>query len=443
MENDAVPTEGGTFALTNSIVNFDPLKSYMLPNGVVHVDEGKHGGIVGGSHGKWKTLVKTGAGTVDYNSSIGTDELEIREGVLKVSRQAVLAGLIEGVAYFTDTSVSGRTGVGISTANAQNNEIVYTNKVVMSPYLMNTAMEDYWTTKRPADDTDHKVKAHCTTYSGYMWNRSNKSVDWTFACNVANYTVFHFDDELMFEHNPSSSKAIAKVTIRDIAPGSVHRIRFGNHSKYNKPEDNKTQGGISSSTTDPVWGKQKLGLRWDRLGRDTTDPANFEILEDPGDGSLFTWAIPGDDVFYPGTNESRKFDYLPEFDLVKFTGGTLHLNGVTNTVAKVEGLPNMAGTGKLIIENKWMIDAADLADGATVSGLSFGFGAAAELEIENSSAAKSMTGSREWTVIKSAEDITGSITVNDEDMAKRWSVKVDGKELKLKYRPFGTAVIVR
>jgi hypothetical protein len=146
------------------------------------------------------------------------------------------------------------------------------------------------------------------------------------------------------------------------------------------------------------------------------------------------------DVSFPGTDESLKFG---RFDLVKFTGGTLHLNGITNTVSQVEGLPKMAGTGKLIIENKWMIDAADLADGATVSGLSFGFGAAAELEIENSSAAKSMAGTREWTVIKSAEDITGSITVNDEDMAKRWSVKVDGKELKLKYRPFGTAVIIR
>ncbi len=439
-ENGAVPAEGGVFALTNSIVNFDLRKSYMLPNGVVHVDEGKHGGIVGGSHGKWKTLIKTGAGTVDYNSSIGTDELEIREGVLKVSRQAVLAGLIEGVAYFTDAS-DGTAAGKISQGVAKNNGIVYTNKVVMSPYLMNTTMGDYWTTKRPADDTDHKVKAHCTTYSGYMWNRSNKSVDWTFACNVANYTVFHFDDQLMFEHNPSSSKAIAKVTIKGIAPGSVHRIRFGNHSKYNNPEkDNKTQGGISLSTTDPVWGNQKLGLRWDRLGRDTTDPANFEILEDPGDGSLLTWALPGEDVFYPGTEELIK---QVKFDIVKFSGGTLHLNGITNTVSEVEGLPNMAGTGKLIIENKWTIDAADLADGAAVSDLSFGFGADAELEIENSSAAKSMTGTREWTVIKSAEDITGSITVKDEDMAKRWSVKVDGNEVKLKYRPFGTAVIIR
>jgi hypothetical protein len=128
---------------------------------------------------------------------------------------------------------------------------------------------------------------------------------------------------------------------------------------------------------------------------------------------------------------------------VKFSGGTLHLNGVTNTIAAMEGMPLVAGTGKLIIENTWTVDAACLTDGSVVSELSFGFGADAELEIENSSAAKSMTGAREWTVIKSAEDITGSITVKDEETAKRWSVKVDGNEMKLKYRPFGTAVIVR
>ena len=109
----------------------------------------------------------------------------------------------------------------------------------------------------------------------------------------------------------------------------------------------------------------------------------------------------------------------------------------------MEGIPSVAGNGKVFIESKWTIDAADLTDGTAVSDLSFGFGADAELEIENPLAAKSMTGTREWTVIKSAEDITGSITVKDEDMAKRWSVNIDGNEVKLKYRPFGTAVIFR
>ena len=435
-EDGAVPAEGGVFALTNSIVNFDSHKNYMLPNGIIHVD-GDVWRSVSGGLGKWKTLVKTGAGTVNYDSIIGAEVLELKSGVMEISEQsypfARFAGLVEGVEYFADTlNDQGEIveeGIKISTAKAKDNGIVYTNRVVMSPYLMNTEMGEYWTTKRPADDTDHKVKAHCTTYSGYMWNKSNKSVDWTFACNVANYTVFHFDDELMFEHNPSSSKAIAKVTIRDIAPGSVHRIRIGNHSKYNKVTDNKTQGGISSSTTDPVWGKEKLGLRWDRLGRDTTDPANFEILADSGDGMLFTHDIPN--------------NTLPEFDLVKFTGGTLHLNGVTNTVSEVEGMPLVAGTGKLIIENKWTIDAADIADKAKADGLSLAFGEDVELVINKNRAVKSSNGTYEWTVFESEDDISGSISVKDSEMAKSWRIEISGKTVKLKYYPAGTVIIVR
>ena len=435
-EDGAVPAEGGVFALTNSIVNFDSHKNYMLPNGIIHVD-GDVWRSVSGGLGKWKTLVKTGAGTVNYDSIIGAEVLELKSGVMEISEQsypfARFAGLVEGVEYFADTlNDQGEIveeGIKISTAKAKDNGIVYTNRVVMSPYLMNTEMGEYWTTKRPADDTDHKVKAHCTTYSGYMWNKSNKSVDWTFACNVANYTVFHFDDELMFEHNPSSSKAIAKVTIRDIAPGSVHRIRIGNHSKYNKVTDNKTQGGISSSTTDPVWGKEKLGLRWDRLGRDTTDPANFEILADSGDGMLFTHDIPN--------------NTLPEFDLVKFKGGTLHLNGVTNTVTAVEGMPLVAGTGKLIIENKWTIDAADIADKAKADGLSLAFGEDVELVINKNRAVKSSNGTYEWTVFESEDDISGSISVKDSEMAKSWRIEISGKTVKLKYYPAGTVIIVR
>ena len=435
-EDGAVPAEGGVFALTNSIVNFDSHKNYMLPNGIIHVD-GDVWRSVSGGLGKWKTLVKTGAGTVNYDSIIGAEVLELKSGVMEISEQsypfARFAGLVEGVEYFADTlNDQGEIveeGIKISTAKAKDNGIVYTNRVVMSPYLMNTEMGEYWTTKRPADDTDHKVKAHCTTYSGYMWNKSNKSVDWTFACNVANYTVFHFDDELMFEHNPSSSKAIAKVTIRDIAPGSVHRIRIGNHSKYNKVTDNKTQGGISSSTTDPVWGKEKLGLRWDRLGRDTTDPANFEILADSGDGMLFTHDIPN--------------NTLPEFDLVKFKGGTLHLNGVTNTVTAVEGMPLVAGTGKLIIENKWTIDAADIADKVKADGLSLAFGEDVELVINKNRAVKSSNGTYEWTVFESEDDISGSISVKDSEMAKSWRIEISGKTVKLKYYPAGTVIIVR
>ena len=86
-----------------------------------------------------------------------------------------------------------------------NDEIVYTNGVVMSPYLMNTPWKNYWTTARPDWDIDNSVKAHCTTYSGYMWNREPTNVTWTFVCNVANMTVFNLGGKELFRHTTSSS----------------------------------------------------------------------------------------------------------------------------------------------------------------------------------------------------------------------------------------------
>jgi hypothetical protein len=157
LENGAVPTEGGAFALTNSIVNFVTNKNYMLPDGIIHVTGEKS---VTGGRGKWNTLVKTGAGTVNYDSAIGADVLELREGILKVSMQpAVYAGLIEGVEYFNDANTSRNA--------AKNAEIAYTNGVVMSPYLMNSQMKAYWTTFRPNWDVESlTIKGNCTTYTG-------------------------------------------------------------------------------------------------------------------------------------------------------------------------------------------------------------------------------------------------------------------------------------
>ena len=424
MENGAVPADGGVFALTNSIVNFEPLKNYMLPDGIIHVDDGDERSVNGGM-GKWKTLVKTGAGTVNYDSAIGAEELDLREGVLKVSlNQSMFAGLIEGVEHF-----GGQADCLDSITNMA--MVAYTNGIVMSPYLVNTKMGTYWTAKRPAWDTEGNIKANGTVYSGYIWNRDPTNVMWTFAGNVATRTYFYFDNVLQFE-NISSQGEVDKTTV-EVTPGPHHfRIANCGNIKSTGPE-----GGIS--TKNKEW--NNLGFRYDPYGRDdTTITNNFVILEDPGDGSLFTWAIPGEDVFYPGADESTK---LGKFQRVKFSGGTLHLNGTTNWITAVEGLPSVAGSGKIFIENKWTVDAADIGSASNASGVSFGFGADAELEIENPLAAKSATGSREWTVMESAEDITGSIAIKDEITANRWTVTVDGNRLKLKYRPLGTAITVR
>jgi hypothetical protein len=430
-ENGAVPAEGGVFALTNSIVNFDPyvkgvdsLKSFMLPNGIIHVDGSRS---VTGGWGKWKTLVKTGVGTADYDSAIGAEELELREGIFKLTMSnSLFSGLIEGARYFESSTDA--------SAATRNVNISYTNALVRSPYYANAKNNTYWTAVRPEWDVETKKGGAATVYTGYIWNRGSTDATWTFACHVAKLTVIHLDldgdgvlkeeERIIYNYTPDRVVAMATVTV---SPGP-HAFRFASYSTGD--------GGVSGNVDS--W--KGLGLRWDRQGRNELDPANFEILEDPGDGSLLTWAKPGVDVSFPGTDESLKFG---RFDLVKFTGGTLHLNGVTNTVSEVEGLPKMAGTGKLIIKDTWTIDAADLADKAKVDGLSLAFGEDVELVINKNRAVKSSNGTYEWTVFESEDDISGSISVKDPEMAKRWRVNISGKTVKLKYYPAGTVIIVR
>ena len=97
----------------------------------------------------------------------------------------------------------------------------------------------------------------------------------------------------------------------------------------------------------------------------------------------------------------------------------------------------------MVIADKWTVDAEDIAAGVKIADRKIDFGEDVELEIENPLAARSVSGVREWTVLESTANITGSISVKDEESAKRWSVKVDGGSVTLKYRPVGTIMVVR
>ena len=75
--------------------------------------------------------------------------------------------------------------------------------------------------------------------------------------------------------------------------------------------------------------------------------------------------------------------------------------------------------------------------------MSLAFGEDVELVINKNRAVKSSNGTYEWTVFESEDDISGSISVKDSEMAKSWRIEISGKTVKLKYYPAGTVIIVR
>ena len=425
MARDAIPQNGGSLVLTNTVLNFDCDKNYALPSGVIHVKDGSAIPVNGGS-GKWKTLVKTGAGTVQYNSAVGAEVLEIKDGTFAVNDSGLdgFAGLIEGVEYFKVAGDAYRA--------SENKELLWTNRVVAMPHVA-YSNKTYWTHIRPSSDQEAKqFNSSTTVYSGYMWNREPTNVNWTFCCNVGTVSHFFLDDQLVFS---DGEYQLAKlVTVEGVTSG-FHKFRFSNYSLFDK-------GGPGAGITNyPAF--NGLGFRWDPLGRNSADPNNFVELKDPGDGSLFTWAVPGDDVFYPGTDESNKIGSRPIFDAVKFSKvGLLELNVDSLSAGTVEGFPRIGGTGTLTIEEKWVIDAADIVAGIKTSGSKIALGADVELEVENPMAAKGVSGVREWTVLESLSGIGGSISIKDQETSKRWTVSVDGNSVKLKYRPVGLIMVV-
>ena len=425
MARDAIPQDGGTLVMTNSVLNFDRDKNYALPSSVIHVKDGSAMPVNGGS-GKWKTLVKTGAGTVQYNSAVGAEILEIKDGTFAVNGPGLrgFAGLIEGVEYFEANGDAYRA--------AENKEMAWTNHIVFSPHVA-YSNNTYWTHLRPASDEEAKLlQSSATVYSGYMWNREPTNVNWTFCCNVGTVSFFHLDDKLIFSDGDFETAQLA--TVENVTRG-WHKFRFGSYAPFGKGGPGK---GIKNY---PDW--NGLGFRWDPLGRNSPDVGNFVELKDPGDGSLFTWAVPGDDVFYPGTDESNKIGYLPRFDAVKFAeSGLLELNVDSRSVATAEGFPRVGGVGALTVEKKWILDAADVVAGMKTTGANIVFGADVELEVENPMAARRVSGVREWTVLESLFGIVGSISVKDPETAKRWTVAVDGDSIKLKYRPVGLVMVI-
>jgi autotransporter-associated beta strand protein len=131
-------------------------------------------------------------------------------------------------------------------------------------------------------------------YTGYIWNRAQTNVTWTF--------FEHFDDTVWLRIGDTtvlSDTGAGTVTMNQItlAPGShPFEIRFG-----------QATGAVGSSNTS-AWPNnntansvQEMSWGADWLGRYTTVKGNYEIPIDPGDGSLFTLTADGETVYTDNT----------------------------------------------------------------------------------------------------------------------------------------------
>lgn len=437
----ALPASGGSLALTNGCLYLASLlsdyddkgrtcsryqTSYTLPGanfdgtGVVRVVSGKADDysrvLTPGSPGRWTgPVVKTGAGELDYDASMGGDELDIRQGGVKLHFAG--AGLIKSRVRYPDDAAD-----AVVKAFYDSSEIL-TNEVTLTPDMAyGRGAEGGWTKKSAG------------VYEGWIWNREATNVNWTFAAAVNNGVKVFFDGTSIISAGNRGAKKTVEVT-----PGPHHLVlRMYTTCTVGPVIENYATSACSKS-----W-PANVGFLWDPLGRGLEDGKNDYIrLEDPGDGSILSLATDG---------TPAGCGLVPQFTNITICAGAyLDLNG--NGTYEVENLAVSGGeirnsnaffTNLTVRVGKSLaLSGTPAEDGAllSVSGR-LQLGGGTDVTVDTTDLPK-----KNFTLVSAADGIAG---FPDEveftgDRAARYGVRpsVDGKSMTCVYTAPGAVIILR
>ena len=216
------------------------------------------GNIVGG-HGTLASLKKTGAGVCDisgvYNISGRT---EIVAGTVRIAKMPTgRAGLKKSEVTAAESGCDIWTMVNIVGGYTFPEQ----GKTALSFDKLAKTGASYWR------------KNEAVQYTGYVWNRSDHDVAWTFYSHINAVAKLKIDNMSTLEQFESTGYKIwGPITL---TPG-FHKVTMRAACQ------NEAVGGAISDEGFPP------GFGYDTEGRTEFVGANFKPMVDPGDGSLFT-----------------------------------------------------------------------------------------------------------------------------------------------------------
>jgi len=206
-------------------------------------------------------------------------------------------------------------------------------------------------------------------YKGYIWNRSNVDVQWTFALSMQMSCQLYIDsaDTPVISYGDSSwASKIPSLTTLTLTPGAHYfdlRMANSSYKRAGPRNDGNNQSVVNWPTN--------YGFVIDFEGRGTYDGSNYAIPSNNvwsvlpgGDGSLFTIdARDSDDI----TSDNYTRASFPFLDATP--GTTLDLNavGCTFTVQELSGITAVTN-GSLHVAKKWTLSNKALAAGRPLTG---------------------------------------------------------------------------
>ena len=301
--------------------------------------------------GEWKSVTKTGDERLWWYSGTGAKELNITGGFLKLPRRAKIAGLYSAQTNsYNSTDITrlyelGGRGEGSEWCRKRDLE-----PGVRSPNYWEHAYNSYNYKLDPSKSGDAQWST--VVYSGYVWNNSPTNETWSFAGGGNRRYRLTIGDTVVYDVTRTASSTLGHGTAV-LAPGPNY-FELANYRLY---RTDMFMHYVSGS-----WQNEYLNFAYKRSGDDSAIQSEYRRMEDPGDGSLFTFCLPGEEIVYPRHEGETHTSLQPDFAHITFADGSgLDLEGVTNYVAaSFTGWPVVTNATCFAVTNRWTLRTADL-----------------------------------------------------------------------------------
>ena len=415
LANDgALPADGGRLLMTNSTVSFPSSVSapWSLP-----ALELAGASEVRNCQGSWKSVTALDGADAAYNSTLGASNL-----ILKANSKLTVHSLFNPADY---AGWEERYDVNRSTTDFDSLPVISTR--LYPHYVENNAFRDI-------KDSNNATRTGTRTiaYATYLWNHNSTNETWTFAGHFGAHIYLWLNDQLICQITGDNSWKTPYRVTGTLHPGANRIVFLSDNNNYGATWDpnNETIG---------LWaGVNYLGFAYAVGDVPVTDPADFHVPTDPGDGSFCTTKC-GDETL-------DGIAWAPSFqNLAMEADSTLCLDGALSVeTAKGAGLVT---NGTLTVTRALDVDPTifERNGGIAVDGdLVFGSGAKVSF-------ADSDNYSKEAAGAYTLATATGTITGFDSSMlelgGKRrcWKVQLinGGKELVLELIPPATTFICK
>lgn len=309
--NGAVPADGADLAFTNSSFLIENDGTYALPGAEFYGSS-----VVSNGYGRWNgTLVKSGAGTLEYKSSLHADKLDVRGGSIVCMAdpdersRAYVSGLAFSAALLTEEPCTTGSTQSSRDYSAIEKYIVKGSQEGFDDHSAEPGMDLFYASAALPSNRVFR-------YSGYVWNNTSTNQVWAFVGTSTNPYRLEVDETPLVGYWNWNGECRYKVGyadgswLADIATNTIvltpgpHRITCVLCSPYPNGSLKNAQGyngyylntaGLFQSSYAGAdcesWG-DCIPFMYNDKGVCTRNYRDYKKLTDPGDGSVLTHSLP-------------------------------------------------------------------------------------------------------------------------------------------------------